>query len=426
MRRFAPISPGVAPVVALVVGLVLGGAARPVAAQEPVRAGGPRITDPVAVVKDAGRTIQERFYDRDRVTGAAFDAALAAAVSSVRRDGATLADAHAAVRDLLAGLDASHSGIVPGPVYERDVLNELYARPSPRLGAELVELPDGIFVSDLYAGSPAARAGVRVGDRLVLVDGTAAADSPRVVEGGGDVDKPRRLVFDAGPAGTPAELDLERRRGAFGRYRVRVLSEPLSLSAAAAASARVVELPDGVSVGTIRFYHFLSDRMAAALVTAIEGAFVDADALVIDLRGRGGRPSVLFLVLDLLSPGEKQRWTRPVVFLTDHGSRSAKEVFAWHVRKRRLGPIVGENTAGAVLGATFLPLVDGSQLMLPRRDVRDLTEGDYLEGKGVAPDVIVEQLPLPWREGRDPIAERGIAVAAHRARLARRGAVVPD
>jgi hypothetical protein len=80
-------------------------------------------------------------------------------------------------------------------------------RPNPRApllgatGARMAPLPDGGFeVSFLDEGSPAAKAGVRVGDRLVAADGHRLEKLPSIVA--------QRLV--GGLAGTTAQLQIDR------------------------------------------------------------------------------------------------------------------------------------------------------------------------------------------------------------------------
>ena len=60
--------------------------------------------------------------------------------------------------------------------------------------------------------------------------------------------------------------------------------------------------------------------------------------------------------------------------------------------------------------------------MIPVQDVRSITRGETLEGKGVAPTVEVKRPPLPYREGRDPILREGLEQAR---KLARANAAVP-
>ena len=46
----------------------------------------------------------------------------------------------------------------------------------------------------------------------------------------------------------------------------------------------------GRRVGVVHFWHFLAGEMATILREALAGPFADCDALVIDVRGRGGNP----------------------------------------------------------------------------------------------------------------------------------------
>ena len=96
--------------------------------------------------------------------------------------------------------------------------------------------------------------------------------------------------------------------------------------------------------------------------------------------------------------------------LIDRNTRSAKEILAFEWRQRRIGPLVGTNSAGAVLGARFQRLGDGSYLLFPFMDMRAMTGGQVLEGDGVAPDVAVVD-HLPYQAGADPVVEGGFEAA---------------
>ncbi|MBI3724887.1 hypothetical protein HY251_13165, partial [bacterium] len=160
-------------------------------------------------------------------------------------------------------------------------------------------------------------------------------------------------------------------------------------------------------------WHFMNPGIVALLRKALENELAGADGLVLDVRGRGGRSDVMFSALSVFS-GKDAGWKKPVVVLQDHGTRSAKEIFAWAWKERGLGKIVGERSAGAVIGCTFKKLFDGSILMHPVMDVKRMTRGENLEGKGVEPDVPVDQGSLEFRNGKDPILDRGLDVLIER------------
>jgi carboxyl-terminal processing protease len=89
-------------------------------------------------------------------------------------------------------------------------------------------------------------------------------------------------------------------------------------------------------------------------------------------------------------------------------ARSGKEVVARALQRHRRAVLVGERTAGAVLGGQPFLLSDGSLLFLAVQGV--LVDGETLEGIGVAPDVAVAA-DLPYAEGRDPQLERALDTA---------------
>jgi C-terminal processing protease CtpA/Prc len=150
------------------------------------------------------------------------------------------------------------------------------------------------------------------------------------------------------------------------------------------------------------------------------------DGLIIDLRGRGGSPMVMNACFAPFGdpppvssyPGMPRnkidygmpKWNRPVVALQDSGSRSAKEVYAHNWKYLDIGPLVGESTPGAVLGSTFSELPDGSYLLYPATNARDLSWGKTeLEGNPVEPTHPVKDL-LEYAAGQDTIKEAGIKV----------------
>jgi carboxyl-terminal processing protease len=178
----------------------------------------------------------------------------------------------------------------------------------------------------------------------------------------------------------------------------------------------------GVKVGYMRLYHLLSEEPVDMLAEFMSKDLKDAQAFVLDIRGQGGLPNAVDRTVDLFDPNVKggPLWGgRPAVLLVDDETRSAKEIMAFFWKRRGVGKVVGMNTRGAVLGAQFRQLNDGAWLLLPILDMRTMTGGVVLEGKGVPPDIAVEPR-LMWAEGRDPIFERGLEEAVDEALAAQR------
>lgn len=269
--------------------------------------------------------------------------------------------------------------------------------------------PDGrLFVRDVVHGMPAAKAGLRVGDEILSVDGAPF----------------RPIASFAGKAGEPVLLSVRREREG---QPVAVSVIPVVLDGATMfidalqSSFDVVE-QGGFAIGYARPWSYAGSQYQQLLETeVIWGKLGEADALVLDIRGGWGGASPSYLNLfterqvvwesigrDGTRTAHPSAWSKPVVLLADGRSRSGKELLAYGFRKFSLGPVVGEQTAGAVVaGAPFI-MSDGSLLYLAMADAR--IDGVRLEGVGVAPDV---KVPFNFRfaNGADPQRDAAIAEA---------------
>lgn len=366
---------------------------------------------PEHLLREAARSLRGMFYDRAARQDDARWAALVERWTPEAARARTVAELHEVVNRMLGELELSHLALVERAVWERELAGEFTRRATVRLGCELIALDGRLFVDNVTHDGPAATAGLREGDEVVTIDGAPAPSCPRLQPSGHDPGLPGAPGFFLDPTGGALALEVRR---ADGGPLEPVTLEPSSHSmiGATRASARVVEV-EGRRVGVIRLWHFMSMEVARILQRALSegGALAEADALVLDVRGRGGSDAVVSRVLSFFV-GRRAIWSRPVVVLTSQGTRSAKEIFAWRWRQAKRGPLLGERTQGACLGCQFKQLSDGSVLCAPVVDVRRLTGGVSLEGVGVEPDVPVAQLPLPFRAGRDAILDAGLRHAA--------------
>lgn len=78
----------------------------------------------------------------------------------------------------------------------------------------------------------------------------------------------------------------------------------------------------------------------------------------------------------------------PLAVLVGRDTHSSAEVFAYVMQYRERGVVIGQRTAGEVLGARAYRLRDGGQLYVSVTDFRRF-DGSQLEGEGVQPDVVV-------------------------------------
>ncbi len=396
----------------------------PVQAAEPPRSGN-------AVFDKTVELVSKNFYDAKALQR--FNVAVAQEVNDPAQpltgtSSPTRVDQ--AIDTVLASLEASHTGrFRPGTIdyYEladvfrygiRDDVRRLFP-PDGEVsypGIGMIARPgNGLwFVSDVYDGSPAARAGILVGDEILAVDGQPY----------------RELASFRDKVGQPVELRLRRRPDAEPmtvKVTVETLKPLPTFEKAIADSAKLVER-DGHKIGYVRLWTLAARNSMGAVAEALaDGPLKDADGLVLDLRGRwgGGSSDAAELFLGRTPPfrlkdrdGEDYlanfRWHKPMVAIIDEGSRSGLEVFAYALKENDI-PLVGSRTAGALLAGRAFLLPDDSLLELAVSDAI-LDTDTRLEGSGVSPDIPVP-FSLPYAAGADP--QRDAAVEAMRKILAR-------
>ncbi|WP_345017227.1 S41 family peptidase [Streptomyces shaanxiensis] len=245
-----------------------------------------------------------------------------------------------------------------------------------------------IEVTRVRAGSPAATAGIRAGDRLRSVDG-AKVDGRPVTE---VVSLLRGDATDA-PAGTAVKVGLERGTRAWDlTLRRAVLSTD---------SVTVRELAGGVTV--IRIASFTKGS-GDAVRSAVRQSPAAA-GIVLDLRGNSGglvteavTAASAFLDGGLVATydvdGDQRALhaepggdtTRPLVALVDGGTMSAAELLTGALQDRGRAVVVGTRTFGK--GSVQMPS------RLPDGSVAELTVGHYrtpsgraVDGTGITPDL---------------------------------------
>ena len=265
--------------------------------------------------------------------------------------------------------------------------------------------PGELFLRTAFEGGSASEAGLLTGDRIVSIHGAPALESPHLINAGYDpTPGSPRLFFLRARKDAVLSMEYQRRDGGPVRE-ARVAARKTNAVDACRASVRVVKR-GRYRIGTLHIW-YCQGGVQRVLRKAIEGPLKDCDALVLDVRGRGGWSQVAYAIARLC-----REWNKPLAVLIDKRSRSAKEVLALLVRKRGLGILVGEKTEGAVLGAGFFLLPDGSYVELPVADVVVL--GVRLEGRGVRPHVRAS-VRLPYAAGFDALFEQGCLVAIREA-----------
>lgn len=269
--------------------------------------------------------------------------------------------------------------------YSFDAIANRNPAEMPHIGAWFKKGPDGYTVQMVMNGSEAEKSDIRKGDVIERVD--ASAFDP-ILSLKGKVD---------------ARVSLQVRRGSqklAKSVEVRQTSAKKFFLDATKASSKVIDHA-GKKFGYVHLWTMVDEDQKTYLSNLIYGQFRDTDGIILDIRdGFGGRPEGYgdpFFRPDVTlewkfgpSPSQRQLfgYGRPLVLITNEGSRSAKEVFSYIMKKSKRATLVGSTTAGHVLGTTPMRLNEWAYLEIPIVDV--FTDGDRIEGRGVAPDVPVK------------------------------------
>ena len=226
-----------------------------------------------------------------------------------------------------------------------------------------VDVRDGwIVVIAPTSGSPAERAGVQPGDRIIEVNGRSTK--------GWTLDEATRAF--RGNAGTTMAMRIER-PGLAAPIPLTLERKPLHQSAV----RRVAMLPNGVGYIDLKAFSDSSQKEVARSVNALVKR--GARSLIIDLRSNpGGLLEQGTAVADLfLSRGQRivslrgrtpdanrdytdstaQRWPKlPLSILVDEKSASAAEIVAGALQDHDRAVIIGEPTYGKGSAQSIIPL----------------------------------------------------------------------
>ncbi|HEX5832149.1 MAG TPA: S41 family peptidase [Gemmatimonadaceae bacterium] len=273
-----------------------------------------------------------------------------------------------ATEGLLTELGDPHSVYLPPERLAR--LNETTSRQYGGLGVN-IDVRDGwIVVIASLPGSPAERAGIRTGDRIVRIDSAGTHDFTP--------DEAQRAL--RGAPGSSVRLVVET-PGSSEPRTVSVRREQIRVSAVQRASV----LRDGVGYVDVNVF---GDSTTPELVRAVDSLrAAGMRTLIIDLRRNpGGLLAQGVAVADLfLGRGDTvlttrgrtadanatyadetaQRWRdMPVVVLVDQGSASSAEIVAGALQDHDRALVVGRTTFGKGSAQSVIPTSGGGALKL--------------------------------------------------------------
>lgn len=370
--------------------------------------------DSVSVV--LGRYWPDQRRWRDSIRPVVRDQAAAAARAQ------TFREELAVVRAMLARIPSSSLTLTTSSAY-RTLRDALGVEQTPTLGLQLMQWDGRWYAVTVLDGGPAFAAGIRDWDEVLRIDGSAPDSSAIIDFSLDDAYLPDSLDPPVHPlrADSNVIVSFTMRTGAGASEEFRVPSRPYSAWEASQRTARVIVL-DGIRIAYLHLWYMPVGADAAAWVAArFRAEWRDVDAVVLDLRGRGGDGALAGELARRFQPGGERVFDGPVVVLQDRRTRGSKELLLEQLRAIPRVRTVGEPSAGAVVASGGRPVGYGLTLMMPANPLNGATA--RLELHPQPPDV-----PVSWggplSGARDPILQAGLAEAVRVAETTGRGRVL--
>ncbi len=315
-------------------------------------------------------------------------------------------------RGLISGLGDRYADYYTEEEYEELLSSQegYYEGVGITIGVPETDAEEGLEIIEVKEDSPAAKAGIQAGDRLLAVNQTDVT--------GLTVTETAALIRYAKEETITLTL---LRESEDAQISVEVTREKLETDTVA---GKMLNDTDGY-LAISQFTGLTSGQFQSVLEQLREQGM---QKLLIDLRGNPG--GLLNAVCDTLrqilpeglivytedKQGNREEYTCegetplsiPLVVLVDENTASAAEIFTGAVKDYGIGTIVGQQTFGKGIVQDFYGLPDGSVVKLTVAHYYT-PEGNDIHGVGIEPDVDVEQ---PKDEENDLQLQKALEILA--------------
>ena len=248
-----------------------------------------------------------------------------------------------------------------------------------------------LVVVSPFVGSPAAKAGMKIGDKVTKVDKTDIIP----------LNATETVNLLKGKQGTKVDVEVVR-EGVKNPFTVTIIRDTIKLEMVESKM-----LPD--QIGYVSLLKF-GNHTGAELKKHIEQLQAQGmKGLILDLRSNPGGSlkeaqdiSSLFLTQDLVvylkyKNGQETRYNRtmpslgnfPLIILVNGGSASASEIVTGAIKDYKRGTIIGQKTFGKGIVQEVIPLEGGDAIKLTVAQYFT-PNGNYIHEKGIEPDIKVD------------------------------------
>lgn len=278
------------------------------------------------------------------------------------------------------------------------------------VGVELAGVPP--LVTEVITGGPAAIGGMRVGDRILEINGEDANNfgpASALERLNGDEGTDVHVVVQRYDTGELADINMKRGRvnppvveghvleGGTGYVRIRSFPD-------GGVSEKLRETLEGFdALGVPSWIIDMRGNGGGQIDTRSMSLFVPKDTIIVKDRNRAGELN------EYIADGTMLATVRPTVILANNRTGSVAEVFVAALKEHGVAYVVGGNTNGCVGYTNIQPLGDGSSLAVTTHHNIGPVTGEVLAGPGVAPDEIVTRTEDDIANLRDPQLDAAVA-----------------
>ena len=248
-----------------------------------------------------------------------------------------------------------------------------------------------LVVVSPFVGSPAAKAGMKIGDKVTKVDKTDIIP----------LNATETVNLLKGKQGTKVDVEVVR-EGVKNPFTVTIIRDTIKLEMVESKM-----LPDQIGYASLLKF---GNHTGAELKKHIEQLQAQGmKGLILDLRSNPGGSlkeaqdiSSLFITQDLVvylkyKNGQETRYNRtmpslgnfPLIILVNGGSASASEIVTGAIKDYKRGTIIGQKTFGKGIVQEVIPLEGGDAIKLTVAQYFT-PNGNYIHEKGIEPDIKVD------------------------------------
>ncbi len=323
---------------------------------------------------------------------------------------------YGALAGLVSGLEDPYS-IFMNPELANEFNNELEGT-FDGIGAEIGIRNNNLVIVAPLASSPAERAGLKPGDRIIGIDGLDTT--------GMAVDYAVTLI--RGQRGTEVTLAILS-NGNTEPKEIKIIREKIVIRV---VQTELKKMEDGRKIAYIKVVHFAADTDEKFRSAWQQLKSQGAEAIILDLRNNPGGyldqavalashwvtsgtvvkekiPEQGYQDYASIGPGDLNEL--PTVVLVNGGSASASEIVTGALQDWELATIVGEKTFGKGSVQDLQEFADGSAVKLTIAKWFTPQERS-IDQTGLTPDIVVERTRDDIEADKDPQLEAALDLLA--------------